>query len=124
MAMTDDTVALKKLIENVADNELLEDVFWYACKRLIGMDEEVPCNNNRHQDQEWQTNNRNGSLRPIEVRRHHEGVDTIRNISGETVRGYTVSVTHAKVDPAEGEARRKAVAQVIARSLKQLHVGK
>jgi len=118
--MTDDRVALKKLIANLSDNELLEEVFWYACKRLIGMDEEVPRNHNRHQDQKWQTNNRNGSLMPIEVRRHHEGVDTTRNISEETVRGYTMSVTHTKVDAAEAEQKRKAVAKVIARSLRQM----
>ena len=98
-------------------NELLEEVFWYTCKRLIGMDEEVPRNYNRHQDQEWQTNRRNGSLMPIEVRRHHEGVDTIRNISEETVRGYTVRVIHTSVDPEQAKARRKAVAKVIACSL-------
>jgi len=38
----------------------------------------------------------------------------------EVVRGYTVSVTHAKVGTAEAQERRKAVAKVIAGSLKQM----
>ncbi len=38
----------------------------------------------------------------------------------EVVRGYTVSVTYAKVDAAEAQERRKAVAQVIARSVRQM----
>ena len=38
----------------------------------------------------------------------------------ETVRGYKVTVTHARVDTGEAGERRKAVAKVIARSLTQM----
>jgi hypothetical protein len=37
-----------------------------------------------------------------------------------TVRGYRVKVTHKPVDPREAEERRKAIAKVIATSLKQI----
>jgi hypothetical protein len=47
-------------------------------------------------------------------------IETTPETREEVVRGYTVSVAHTKVDAAEAQERRKAVAKVIARSLKQM----
>ncbi|MEE8539497.1 MAG: type IV secretion system DNA-binding domain-containing protein, partial [Woeseiaceae bacterium] len=47
-------------------------------------------------------------------------IETTPETREEVVRGYMVSVTHAKVDAAEAQERRKAVAQVIARSVRQM----
>ena len=47
-------------------------------------------------------------------------IETTPETREEVVRGYTVSVTYTKVDAAEAEAKRKAVAQVIARSVRQM----
>ena len=59
-------------------------------------------------------------LNPESFIAHLDELDARSETREETVRGYTVKVTHAKVDAAEADQRRKAVAQVIAKSLKQM----
>lgn len=54
---------------------------------------------------------------------HFDALGARSQTREETVRGYKVTVTHASVDPAEAEAKRKTVAQVIARPLKQMKDG-
>ena len=58
-------------------------------------------------------------LLPEEVLAYLDELNADAPASEETVRGYKVRVTRAKVDPDEAQARRESIAQVIARSLKR-----
>lgn len=58
-------------------------------------------------------------LLPEEVLAYLDELDDAEPATEETVRGYKVRVTRAKIDPDEAQARRDDIAQVIARSLKR-----
>lgn len=59
-------------------------------------------------------------LNPESLIAHLDELDAKEETREETVRGYKVTTTHARLDPAEAEAKRKSVAKVIAGSLKNM----
>ena len=59
-------------------------------------------------------------LLPEAMIAHLDTLDAGAQATEETVRGYTVKVTHQQVDNEEAQARRQTIAGVIARSLNKL----